>query len=113
MFSIMQLAEEPALTDYISPKFKVAFNAYLPSMLANKEYTVQSIAPALANKYQGDFYALLQNLGLKNDYHWCALRLNGLSGPTQYTGDIVEVKMPKREVISKILSRLNTNKKIF
>lgn len=58
----------------------------LPTIRSRIDNSAFSVSPALALKYQGDFYGLLLENKIAAQYHWITMRLNDMTTPTEYDG---------------------------
>lgn len=73
---------------YYSKGFRTAIEDHL-LFLRNSAYTQKfSITAILAHRHTGNFYSLLNALGIEPYLHWVYLRLNGLTTPSQYRGEL-------------------------
>lgn len=61
-------------------------------------------------QYIGDFYAILQDMGYPAKYHRVTMLINGLTSPTQFVGQFMEILIPDLSVIDGILAVYNTGK---
>lgn len=55
---------------------------------------ILSIEPTLGLRYQGDFYGLLVANQIPAKYHWIIMRLNNMTSPTEYTGEVLSIIVP-------------------
>lgn len=70
--------------------------------------TIKTIPPAIAYKFQGDFYGLMDYLSVPKEYHYILMRYNGFLHAGDYDGLNIEVKIPDMKMISKLKSLYNT-----
>ena len=61
--------------------------------------------PADEDKWQGDFYGLLNKLGITQDMWWITMRVNNLYSPVDYSGDLGQIYSPGIVDITTLLSR--------
>lgn len=64
---------------------------YLKKLPSNRFYTTTY---QLADKYQGDFYGLLDHLQLPKKYHYIVMRVNSLLTSSDYTADQITIIIP-------------------
>lgn len=56
--------------------------------------TERIIDKHLAYRYQGNFFGLLNELGIDPKFHMFILYFNGYTSPYQYTGDNLTIYLP-------------------
>ncbi len=68
-----------------------------------KDYAKENtlIDVSIANRYDGDFYGLLQYLEIPDEYHYPYLLINNLKSPDKYTGD-VRINIVPNDIIRNI-----------
>lgn len=78
---------------------------YLRSLSRSTTVTNQT-----ADKYHGDFFGLLDYLGLPKKYHTAALLINGLLASSDYRNSTVTVWLPDTDELDLIKSVYETGK---
>lgn len=72
---------------FYNPKFRALIEDHL-NVLKTSNVTVQPVELQLFWKYEGNFYGLLTELGIKSIYHWIYLRVNGMHHPYEYAKEV-------------------------
>lgn len=78
---------------YRSPAFIQVVEDHLAYIVRTGKYTDVNVDPAVALKYAGDFLGLLTYLGIPANNHYINTRLTGLSNPTDFTGENVNIRV--------------------
>ena len=60
-----------------------------------RKYREELIEPAVAWKYQGDFYGLLNHMNIEPKYWLPSLYLSGYTSPVQYDGEKLTILVAK------------------
>lgn len=94
---IHQLAVEAGEDIYHDADFQIMIESYYTYLRGLDTTVSQAVEPAIAHKYEGDFYGLLSYLKIPKKYHNIVLRFNGY----HCTGDY------KRTNLSIIIPSLN------
>lgn len=84
----MSLQElEPALVqNYYGEEFIKFIEDNISYFRGPGDLSIVEFEPAIAYKYEGDFYGLLLHLGYPHHLHYLFMRLNKLESPVDYDG---------------------------
>ena len=75
---------------------------YLDHINLNYEFKLVSVSPGIAYRYQGNFFGLLKELRtITPDLYVYTMYLNGLSNPTDYTGEKLTIKVAIKPPVPK------------
>lgn len=88
--------------------YRVWFESFLPYL--TKNLTLRTVTPAIAHKYQGDFYGLLDAANVPIEYHYYVMLTNGYQHPGDYDGvntDIQIPDLPKLEILKSLYLTAN------
>lgn len=58
----------------------------------------------------GDFYAILQELGVAAKYHRIVMLVNGFTNPIQYSGQLEKITIPDTAQMDRLLLIYNTGR---
>ena len=87
--------------EYYSDGFRKVVEDHLPYIYSSDSGDI-NIDPASTIRYRGNFFGLLNSLGIHRDLHWPAMRLNGLDSPYDYVETMTIVKIPDAQALSKL-----------
>lgn len=101
---------QKAANPYFDPNFRHIVEDHLSLLLTNNHFREVDITNNEAHRYEGDFYGLMGFLGIKADFWWVNLRLNGLKANFDFDGTITTIKLVKEIEIEKIKKQFAMNK---
>ena len=96
---------------YYDPDFCQVLDSHKEWLRTAGAPTYQDIDVKFLGQYRGDFFSALFDLGIDARYHRITMLLNGLTNPSEYTGQFTSVFVPDPAKISQILSAYNTGKR--
>ena len=105
---IHQLTNDSSPSAHYEHNFRIWLESFNPYLKA--ESSIRNITPAMAAKYEGDFYGLLSELGVSKEYHYIAMMINGYRHANDYDGYLLEIKIPNLGYISIVKKLYNTTK---
>jgi len=108
---IHQLADSTGSHIYYDPNYHVWYESFKPYM--DNKLSALNIEPAIAYKYQGDFYGLLDHLSIPKQYHRSVMVVNGLTNSTDYDGEKTVVIVPDYNFLDMLKSLYVTSLKHF
>nr|DAR02461.1 MAG TPA: baseplate wedge protein [Caudoviricetes sp.] len=89
--------------------FKTVIEDHLPILSrADNIDQIINVAPIDAARWEYDFSGLLRFLGVQPQYHWATMRVNGLRSADEYRSDLIQIKIPSKEVIDRLYNYYNT-----
>lgn len=91
------IPEYPFGDDYF---INVVMNSYMDILIANSEVVPLAIDATV--KYMGDFYGILNDMGINPKYFPIILRMNGFSDTGLYNTDITSIIIPDSSFIDSI-----------
>lgn len=92
--------------EYMSIAFTHLIDSHRTYLLQQSTTTTFSVTATEANKYQGDFYGLLQHNNVPPKLWYATMRLTGLNDPTSNTVDLRLVFVPGITEIESLMQRL-------
>lgn len=63
-------------------------------------YSVTALQAAI---YRGDFYGLLDSLGVEKKYQYLIMRVNGLNCSSDFNGEKIDLLKPPMDIIGRIM----------
>lgn len=103
---INTLAEVKEQSTYFEEDYRIWIESFNPYLRTSPE--IKTVTPAIAYKYQGDFYGLLDTLSVPKQYHYILMRYNGFLHSGDYDGLNTEIKLPDLKMIDKLRQLYNT-----
>lgn len=97
---------------FYEESFRNMIETHLEWLISNPATDALTVTNSDAYRYQGDFDGLLKFLNVPKQYHWIALRMNGLTSSLDYDHSMVEIIVPSIEVISRLQRLYKTSEKI-
>ena len=97
---------------YYSDEFRVWWDSFRHK-LKQTNSRVLNIQPTIAYKYQGDFYGLLDHIGIDKHHHYFVMRHNNLLHSTDYTGEELVVNIPDLLFIDTLKNLFSSRAKYF
>lgn len=89
--------------------FKIVIEDHLPILSrADNIDKIINVAPNDAVRWEYDFSGLLRFLGVQPQYHWATMRVNGLHSADEYRSDLIQIKIPSKEMIDRLYNYYNT-----
>ena len=79
----------------IDPKYKQFADEHVDYFLSRSLFTTKELTGLQQNKYIGDFYGLLMDIGVPVSLHYLTLRCNRLLSPMDWTGENSVVIIPQ------------------
>lgn len=87
---------------YYTPEWRKLVEDHLQWLRRSAEMDVVIIDDHLGYKYRGDFDGALLELGVPPERHWVALRVNGMTNPTEFDGNRGTVMIPTTETLNRL-----------
>lgn len=100
----------PASYPMFDPRVKTIMEQHLQYLKTAGNVRTSVIDNKYKGIYYGDFYAILNDIGLPAKYHYITLLLNGLTNPIDFVNQFDTVFIPDTSIIDKILMVYNTGK---
>jgi hypothetical protein len=92
---------------YYSEAWRNTIEQHLSWLLGQSTNVTVPLVPSDTIKYQFDFFGLCQEYGYAPYLHWIILRMNGLTGPTEYCGQFSMITVPNSTVVNQLLAVFN------
>lgn len=111
----MALTDVLNVTDsagYFEPMFRKVLEEHLKIIKEQSNLTTVTITPIQALRYKGDFYGLLNELGVPDYLKWITLRVNDMISPSDANSDISMVVMIDPQYIRRIYNTHRTQMKV-
>lgn len=109
--SINQFSKIANDTTMFNKTFRRLMEANLTWLRNNPANTVIPIDPHGTYKYEGDFYGLLDNLGINKKYHWIVMRMNNIYRPGDVNEELSSIEVPDIQSIERLITMYNTKNK--
>jgi hypothetical protein len=97
---------------YYDALFRQVIEDHLSFLNKDENHNTANIEPADGDIHNGDFFGLLNSQSAPMELHWCIMRLNGYTSPTEYTSDTLTIKVPNPAVLSRLVKQFRTNQSI-
>ena len=91
--------------NYFTDAFYTAIYSFIP-YLKKLTVTYQTPTNNILYKYTGDFYGLLDSLGIAKKYHYAVMLFNGLTDSGNYDPAMNIIQIPNLEEIDMLHSTL-------
>lgn len=105
---IHQLSDLDSHPVFFDDGYRIWTESFQP--YTGSDYNTQAITPAMAAKYEGDFYGLLDALGVAKIYHYHVMIFNGYRHSGDFEGVATEVKIPTHHMTNTLRTMYNTFK---
>lgn len=86
-FDIIEKLSKPSVEVHFNPKFRAVIEDHL-NILKTANVSIEPIDLQLFWKYEGNFYGLLTEMGIKMNLHWIYLRVNGFHHPFEFAKEV-------------------------
>lgn len=103
--SVISLARQRGNHNYYTRAMRRVIENHLSMIKRQGIERVEPINGRQFDKYQGDFYGLLIEFGVREELHWVCLRVNGLHSPSDWVNSTDPVLIVRVDVISDLLDR--------
>lgn len=105
--SLQDTGQDPGADIYYRSDFRDMIETHLTYLLEDEGAESKIVDPQVAVRHEYDFLGLLSEMRIKPQYHWIVMRMNGLTNPTNYTSDMVNLIIPSTATIDR-LRRMHT-----
>ena len=106
--NIHELATDAGEDVYYDHDFMIMIESHFTYLRDLQTTTRQTVEPAIAHKYQGDFNGLLNYMRIPKQYHNIILRFNGMRCTGDYTREHLYFLVPDINEIDLIKSIYET-----
>lgn len=100
--SIDELGPRNETDLFYDQSFRRLLESYMPWLREHPNTQLIPIDPHHVYKYEGDFYGLLDAMGIKKSYHWTILRLNDIYRAGEVDQEFRWLMVPDHELIDKL-----------
>lgn len=99
----MQIHNLQSITDdvYFEHDFKLLLESHL-TYLKETDIRLQVVTEHQNYKYEGDFYGLLDDIGIPKNLHYITMRVNDYEHSGDYKGDIYSLVLPSYQTIEQL-----------
>lgn len=97
---------------YYSREFRNMIEDHLQWILTQSTTHVITVEAGIAYKFAGDLEGVLRYYNVSNEYHWIAMRLNGMTSPSDYRDNMLQLRVANPEVIERLASGFLSQSKI-
>ena len=104
---INNMADVPYALAYDERFLMMVENHY--SFLISLPPTFYAVTAAQNISNIGDFFGLLNDLGIEKKYHQITLEFNGYRHPADYCVDVMTVSLPNTNLIDELLALIRVN----
>jgi len=106
------LKSNTANVSYQDPSFVHMFRTMIPVYKKAGKITKKEIRPVATHKHEGDFFGLLQHLGIAKELHVVHLLINNLNSPGDYLGETNSIYVINEEVVNDLYN-MSATEEIF
>lgn len=92
--------------------YHAAMELLIPRLKTSQYTAVIEVEPSLSRQFIGDFSGLLLRLAIPQQYHWCVMRVNDLHSPSEFTGNIFTLVVPKFEEVDNYTATYTSSAKL-
>lgn len=103
--SVLSLQRPRGNYRYYTRAMRQVIENHLSLIVARGIRAIEAVNGRQYDKYQGDFYGLLIEHGVKEEFLWPTLRVNGLHSPTDWVNREGPILLIEPSVISDLLDR--------
>lgn len=107
MATIDSLSRSYGTTVYQDPKFCRFVEIYLDYLKNSSASVIRPIDSHSLYKYEGDFYGLLDSMGISGNLHWITLRMNDLTNPIYTTDTLKFILVPSQSTLDLLVQYHN------
>lgn len=109
---ISSLARNEGAAIYYNIELRNILEDHLTYFRNSNDITILNIEPAMAYKYEGDFFGLLSYYNVPFEYHWLVLRINKMTNPNQNKSTLLSVNVPNRLSVERLKNVYMTRNRI-
>lgn len=91
---------------YTNPNVRSELEKLTYLIRRNAGGRLRNINANLAKTYTGDFYGLLQEIGIEAKFHWITMRVNNLKCSMDYDGLTTTILVPNFNLIEKSVNSI-------
>lgn len=100
------LAKNRFDTKYRNPKVRDELEKLTYLIKRNIGGRIRNVDANLAKTYTGDFYGLLQAIGIESRYFWITMRVNDLSCAYDYNGTTTAILIPNMNLVDRCIDQI-------
>lgn len=97
---------------YYDEGYRVWIDSFMPYIRSRVVRTI-NVPPSTGYKYQGDYYGLLDSVGIPKPYHYLVMQFNGYRSSTDYDGSFLLINIPDLGYLDQLASLYKSSKKNF
>lgn len=94
---------------YSDPGFLVMIESHLTYLRGLSSNYVMTATNQQGFKYEGDFFGLLNELGIEKKYHHIVMRVNGYLSSADYKGDVLDIVIPSLDEVTLLKTTYQTS----
>lgn len=98
---------------YMDPSFRAVLEAHIPYFRTDNRATLIPIDEHTAYRFEFDLWGLLLDLSIPRYLHWLIMRLNGMTSPTEYGPDRLELLIPDLDVVDRLRTKHTTIQQVL
>lgn len=106
--SLSVKGKDPGPDIYYRSDVRDVLEVHVPYLLRDSKTSSVAIEPSVAVKNENNFFDLLNDLSYPMYLHWIILRMNGYYSPVEYMSDKLEILVPSKDTINRILNMHQT-----
>lgn len=106
--SINQLATPSGPDVYYTHGLHVEFESQMKYLREHSETVMVELNPNDVYRFEFDFFGLLDQLGVKRQYHWVIMRVNDFNAPNELTQETTHLLMPSESLLTNIQKLYST-----
>lgn len=92
---------------YHEPNFQLMLESHL-WYLKKTGNRIQAVTEHQNYKYEGDFYGLLDDIGIDKNFHYATMRVNNYAHSGDFKGDRTSISLPSYQLIEQLRSVYQT-----
>lgn len=101
-----KLAKNRIESKYTNPTVRSELEKLSYMIRRNAGGRIRNVNANLAKTYTGDFYGLLQEIGIEAKFHWITMRVNNLKCSMDYDGKTTAILVPNFNLIEKTVNSI-------
>lgn len=94
---------------YYDPAFLLVIESHLTYLRSAQGLSILEVSDMQGYKYEGDFFGLLDDLGVEKKYHHIVMRVNDMASSADFKGDMQHVTLPSLTEVDNLKSLVQTS----
>ena len=109
MLAITQFITRTGHKSFYGEKWRTLIEDHIDYLKEHPDTTILEVSPMAAYQYKHNFFGVLTDHAIPEQFHWAIMRINGFYSSDEFTEDVRNLYIPASEVLSKLNTFIATS----